>query len=671
MLTSMYADMAPPAAASGQNVGAPSKSENFKMSLSEILEVYGTPLTEPQLWAVCFQVAMKLAKCVGAYSADIESDSFASVAPSDSAERTSDAAESPATNHAESELSSSGAEVQEDGAVDCGDSSDASLVVAVADAAAGGSVSVDGCADESTDSLSQLGQNGASLGMGKSQSVGSIGSRRSLGRVLSLGESFSGELEREAITFVHTGEGEADDGRKPSAYTAEKLPVILTLDTVFLDYNGLVSFNDSILQTDEMVSLNEHFMAPEKIKANAALKSGKFADAPDALDTEKVHVYSLGATLWRAADFTLSEDEEPCISDQLEELIAKMVEDDPTERYGLRRVLAECLQHGLTAGDRNARLLVNVHGGGGGGGAGGKNAIPEEDSVDAHAMPTLPPSLASAVEGASAVETSVCARKLVRGCREMVRDVRNTRNFLDQWRGRSGSRPGGWGDNRARMMRRLGEHGVVTDNGRRQSGAYYAGAESKTSALPQGIIDIIMKEVRSRPVLKRVPEPRAQPLRQTAVGSPAVTPAKPKLDRNRTRLELPPELVTMGDWDKERLMYELGLADEPAPLRTPSSTPNTSNYNSPATTPAIVDGEGEGSPSMRPPRRRSSTKTILKLDSCLLEDDVHGAIAVTETPGGNYCGKAGRVLEWLYNSVCERGRKTGTPIGRISDGRQR
>eukprot|EP01136_Pigoraptor_vietnamica_P037417 Opistho-1_new@105347 len=116
-----------------------------------------------------------------------------------------------------------------------------------------------------------------------------------------------------------------------------------------------------------------------------------------------------------------------------------------------------------------------------------------------------------------------------------------------------------------------------------------------------------------------------------------ITKPKPRLERNKTRLELDPELVSLDGWERDRLMYELGLADEP--IGTPTGTPATINasplsstYATPTPTPSEL-GDGE-TPINRPPRRRSSQKTVLKLAACLLEDDDHGPIAVTETPEG-------------------------------------
>eukprot|EP00127_Corallochytrium_limacisporum_P003104 Clim_evm33s146 gene=Clim_evmTU33s146 len=53
-------------------------------------------------------------------------------------------------------------------------------------------------------------------------------------------------------------------------------------------------------------------------------------------------VYTLGAIIWQACDYSLNDDEAPDMSDDLEELLTRMTYDDPTKRCSLNEVRLGC-----------------------------------------------------------------------------------------------------------------------------------------------------------------------------------------------------------------------------------------------------------------------------------------------------------------------------------------
>ena len=175
----------------------------------------------------------------------------------------------------------------------------------------------------------------------------------------------------------------------------------VTLHTLNLQRDGVVTFEWGVgtrrRSQEEEDSDLEPFVADELRQVGQAAASGKegvslaaeatvisAADDGVVISTEKAHVFALGATLFKAADFLLEEDEEPELSGDLEALLTAMLDEEPDDRVSLAEVCAKCTEH--VGVDALVGRLADLHslamsildpseGAGGGGGGNHGNSI--------------------------------------------------------------------------------------------------------------------------------------------------------------------------------------------------------------------------------------------------------------------------------------------------------
>eukprot|EP01135_Chromosphaera_perkinsii_P001682 Nk52_evm59s208 gene=Nk52_evmTU59s208 len=105
---------------------------------------------------------------------------------------------------------------------------------------------------------------------------------------------------------------------------------VLAPETILFEKDGTIKFDMGVSPKD--LSEAETYLAPE-VEEKGLLGFD-----------EKVYVYALGATLWNSADYALSDDQEPNISDRLQELISIMTDDDVAERATIEVVLQKCAE---------------------------------------------------------------------------------------------------------------------------------------------------------------------------------------------------------------------------------------------------------------------------------------------------------------------------------------
>ncbi|EDQ87799.1 uncharacterized protein MONBRDRAFT_33154, partial [Monosiga brevicollis MX1] len=113
---------------------------------------------------------------------------------------------------------------------------------------------------------------------------------------------------------------------------------VLTPYSLHVLASGAINLTDDVAPAD----LRDKCLADE-VKEDMALEA----------DALKTHVYGLGATLFMAADYGLSDQEEPELSSDMEALISAMTDDEVVDRASVDEVLQDIRQmstaHGRTA----------------------------------------------------------------------------------------------------------------------------------------------------------------------------------------------------------------------------------------------------------------------------------------------------------------------------------
>eukprot|EP00055_Hartaetosiga_balthica_P014218 m.76957 g.76957 ORF g.76957 m.76957 type:complete len:595 (+) comp8529_c0_seq3:89-1873(+) len=99
---------------------------------------------------------------------------------------------------------------------------------------------------------------------------------------------------------------------------------VICLDSVFISSDGNISMNMEKINSGIDVTA---FLADE-------IKEGM-----NSVSIEKVHVFSLGALLYTSADFSLSDDEDPSLSEDMEDLITQMTMEKAEERIDLEHII--------------------------------------------------------------------------------------------------------------------------------------------------------------------------------------------------------------------------------------------------------------------------------------------------------------------------------------------
>uniref|UniRef100_H3BCA3 Uncharacterized protein n=1 Tax=Latimeria chalumnae TaxID=7897 RepID=H3BCA3_LATCH len=124
--------------------------------------------------------------------------------------------------------------------------------------------------------------------------------------------------------------------------------------SVFLSLNGGLSFGSATYDNEIYA-----FTAPE-------IHQGRVASSY--LSVEKMHVYSLGMTLYWCADYQVPQNQPVQLSDTLNSLLLSMCEDLPHRRLNLKTVLDACETHQkgscfLSSGTYIRKLVETVLGG--------------------------------------------------------------------------------------------------------------------------------------------------------------------------------------------------------------------------------------------------------------------------------------------------------------------
>ncbi|XP_078485704.1 uncharacterized protein LOC101242116 isoform X2 [Ciona intestinalis] len=100
----------------------------------------------------------------------------------------------------------------------------------------------------------------------------------------------------------------------------------ISLETTFLRKDGLVSFSED---SADVTAVDSIYLAPE-------------LSEPDTKATIKSSIFGLSVSLWSAADYKMSDDQAPCLSEQFESLLVAMSSDDSAKRADLPDVIKMC-----------------------------------------------------------------------------------------------------------------------------------------------------------------------------------------------------------------------------------------------------------------------------------------------------------------------------------------
>lgn len=101
----------------------------------------------------------------------------------------------------------------------------------------------------------------------------------------------------------------------------------LALENAILRKDGRVEFHD--IENEE---IDDMYLAPEVLDKSS-------------VGTVKSSVFSLSVVLWSAADWEMSADEAPQLTDELESLLVDMSQDDPEKRADIDEVIQICEDH--------------------------------------------------------------------------------------------------------------------------------------------------------------------------------------------------------------------------------------------------------------------------------------------------------------------------------------
>uniref|UniRef100_A0A8C4Q7C5 KIND domain-containing protein n=1 Tax=Eptatretus burgeri TaxID=7764 RepID=A0A8C4Q7C5_EPTBU len=118
----------------------------------------------------------------------------------------------------------------------------------------------------------------------------------------------------------------------------DSLDLVITPWSLLLHPRGLVVFRRGSHRPGEDVS---PFAAPECIHGMTTWGPGCI---------EKMHLYSLGMTLYWAADYQVPETQPVHLGTHLGHVLLAMCEDIPQRRASLSTVLSSCIKHGKPAG---------------------------------------------------------------------------------------------------------------------------------------------------------------------------------------------------------------------------------------------------------------------------------------------------------------------------------
>uniref|UniRef100_UPI00358FDFF8 tyrosine-protein phosphatase non-receptor type 13-like isoform X1 n=2 Tax=Myxine glutinosa TaxID=7769 RepID=UPI00358FDFF8 len=118
----------------------------------------------------------------------------------------------------------------------------------------------------------------------------------------------------------------------------DTLDLVITPWSLLLHPRGLVVFRRGSHRTGEDIS---PFAAPECIHGMMTRHHGSI---------EKMHLYSLGMTLYWAADYQVPETQPVQLGKHLGHVLLGMCEDVPQRRASLSTVLSSCIKHGKSAG---------------------------------------------------------------------------------------------------------------------------------------------------------------------------------------------------------------------------------------------------------------------------------------------------------------------------------
>ncbi|EGD77727.1 hypothetical protein PTSG_08818 [Salpingoeca rosetta] len=116
----------------------------------------------------------------------------------------------------------------------------------------------------------------------------------------------------------------------PDLSDPQHLTFLINANTAIIEPSGHVTLDMSTLGNEDQTL---PFLADE------------VKERQPSTDLEKAHVFSIGALLFTAADFSLMEDEEPSLSEDLEALITQMTDECMEDRHTLEAAIQACRAH--------------------------------------------------------------------------------------------------------------------------------------------------------------------------------------------------------------------------------------------------------------------------------------------------------------------------------------
>ncbi|XP_039267495.2 uncharacterized protein LOC120342643 isoform X2 [Styela clava] len=114
----------------------------------------------------------------------------------------------------------------------------------------------------------------------------------------------------------------------------KSLKKYLSLETTFIRQDGRIEFSDFNVAKNQ---IDEMYLAPEVLEHKSA-------------SSTKSSVFSLSVVLWSAADWEMSAEQAPQLSQELESLLVVMSQDDVAQRAEIDDVIKICEDHHAKAG---------------------------------------------------------------------------------------------------------------------------------------------------------------------------------------------------------------------------------------------------------------------------------------------------------------------------------